>query len=298
MNLKQLFYFINLAETEHYTRSAERLDISQPTLSHAIATLEQELGVLLFEKQGRNIRLTKYGRTFLPYVHRSLEELQKGRRTLENLIDPSYGTVELAFIYTMGASFVPDMVGRFSSQSSHRNIKFNFHQGTTHDILPKIADETCDLAICSYVSDQPDISFTPVHQEELVVITAKNHPLARFDRISLEETLPYPYIFFSRRSGLYPLINQTLESLNMKPKIACVVEEDQAMAGLVSVNYGIAIIPKIKSLASFDVKILPITNKIPARIVYLAYLKNCYMSPASAAFKNFLISLKAANKKV
>lgn len=296
MNLKQLHYFMNLSETEHYTRSAERLEISQPTLSHAITTLEQELGVLLFEKQGRNIRLTKYGQLFLPYVKNALDELEKGKRTLKSIIDPASGTIELAFIYTMGASFVPKMVGLFSAQSAYQKIKFNFHQGTTHDILTKIVNETCDLAICSYVPGQPEIDFLPLYEEELVVITAINHPLAKFEEISLEQTLPYRYVFFSQRSGLYPLISKTLQSLNIRPKIACVVEEDLAMAGLVSINYGIAIIPKIKALSSFNVKVINISNRIPARMVYLAFLKNRYMNPAAKAFKNFLIHHKVNNK--
>lgn len=292
MNLKQLHYFLDLAETEHYTNSSERLSISQPTLSHAIALLEHELGVLLFEKQGRNIRLTKYGKIFLPYVQNALGELQKGKTTLENLIDPQSGIIELAFIYTMGASFVPEMVGQFSEREDQRRIRFNFYQGTTHNVLQKVIDESCELAICSYVPDHPEISFVPVYEEELVLITANNHPLARLDQVDLEQTLPYPYVFFSKGSGLYPLIHETLKSFHIHPKIACIVEEDLAMAGLVSINYGIAIIPKIKALATFNVKVLKITNKIPARMIYLAYLKNHYMSPAALAFKNFLIRCK------
>lgn len=292
MNLKQLYDFTNLAKTEHYTKSAELLKISQPTLSHMIKTLEEELNVLLFEKDGRNIRLTKYGKIFLPYVQNSLNELEKGKRALNNIIDPTSGTVELAFIYTMGASFVPKMVHTFSTQAAHLNVTFNFHQGTTHDLLPKIYDESCDLAICSYVSNLPELSFVPIHKEELVIIAAKNHPLANYDSLSLEQTMPYPYVFFSKKSGLYPLIDQTMQSLKIHPKIACAVEEDLAMAGLVSNNYGIAIIPRIKALSSFDLKIINITNKIPARIIYLAFLKNHYRHPAAKAFINFLMQHK------
>jgi DNA-binding transcriptional LysR family regulator len=292
MNLKQLYYFANLAETEHYTKSAELLGISQPTLSHMIKTLESELDVLLFEKDGRNIRLTKYGTIFLPYVQNSLHELEKGKRTLNNIIDPKFGTVELAFIYTMGASFVPEMVHQFSAQEAHQNVTFNFHQGTTHDVIPKIYDESCDLAICSFVPNLPELSFVPVHQEELVLITAKNHPLANYDSLSLKQTMPYPYVFFSKKSGLYPLIDQTMQSLKIHPKIACVVEEDLAMAGLVSNNYGIAIIPKINALSSFDLKIINIADNIPARIIYLAFLKNRYIHPAAKAFISFLMQRK------
>ena len=68
MNLNQLYYFRTLAELEHYTKAAEKLNISQPTLSHSIAAMEKELGANLFEKQGRNVVLTKYGRIYIFYV--------------------------------------------------------------------------------------------------------------------------------------------------------------------------------------------------------------------------------------
>lgn len=101
MNLRQLYYFKKLAEKEHYTIAAAELSITQPSLSHSIAELERELGVYLFEKQGRNIRLTKYGRFYLTYVEKSLAELEKGEKLLHELTSPSHGNIDLGFIYTM-----------------------------------------------------------------------------------------------------------------------------------------------------------------------------------------------------
>lgn len=78
MNLNHLQYFVKLAHLEHYTKAAKDLDITQPSLSHAISSLEEELGTKLFEKQGRNVSLTKYGKIFLKYVEKSLDYLQEG----------------------------------------------------------------------------------------------------------------------------------------------------------------------------------------------------------------------------
>ena len=85
MNLRQLHYFRTLAKIEHYTQAAAQLSITQPSLSHAITELEKELGVFLFEKQGRNIRLTKYGKIFLTYVDSALCELEKGEKKIKKL---------------------------------------------------------------------------------------------------------------------------------------------------------------------------------------------------------------------
>ena len=83
MNLSQLQYFKVLAQEEHYTRAAQMLSITQPSLSHAISQLEQELGTRLFEKKGRNVVLTRYGKMFLPYVEESLKVLNEGVQRIQ-----------------------------------------------------------------------------------------------------------------------------------------------------------------------------------------------------------------------
>lgn len=91
MNLYQLYYFRTLAKLEHYTKAAEELSMTQPSLSNAISTLETELEVPLFEKHGRNIKLSKYGKMFLPYVENSLKELEAGTKKIHEVTSNSEG---------------------------------------------------------------------------------------------------------------------------------------------------------------------------------------------------------------
>ena len=93
MNYNQLVYFSTLAHIEHYTKAAEILGISQPSLSHAISNLENELGIYLFEKQGRNVRLTRYGKIYLSYVDSALDELEKGNKQMNRFSDIESGTI-------------------------------------------------------------------------------------------------------------------------------------------------------------------------------------------------------------
>ena len=96
MNLNHLYYFRALAKEEHYTRTADMLSITQPSLSHAISCLESELGVKLFEKQGRNAKLTKYGALFLRYVEQSLDMLDEGKRVVTETSGTSGGFIDMA----------------------------------------------------------------------------------------------------------------------------------------------------------------------------------------------------------
>lgn len=101
MNLNQLYYFKTLAELEHYTKAAEKLNISQPTLSHSISSMEKELGANLFEKQGRNVVLTKYGRIYMFYVENALTQLELGKNQIERLVSEG-GRTRWAGVYDIG----------------------------------------------------------------------------------------------------------------------------------------------------------------------------------------------------
>lgn len=169
---------------------------------------------------------------------------------------------------------------------------FSFTQGTSLTLLQELKAGKVDLAICSYIADEPDIDFIPVIQQELVVVTAKDHPLARLyeHEVDLVETIHYPYIYFSENSGLRPFIDNVFMQQKLVPEIACYVDEDTAMAGLVSIDYGIAIMPRITALSYYNVHILKIKNTIP-RYIYLATMKDKGLSPALESLKMWLSTI-------
>ena len=118
INLQAIRYFAMVARYEHYTKAANELYITQSTLSKAIEGLEDELGVKLFEKQGRNVRLTFYGRILRDYVQRGTAEIEKGVMTVQTLANEQSGTVRLAAIYSAGSLLLPQYMKGFSEESA------------------------------------------------------------------------------------------------------------------------------------------------------------------------------------
>ena len=112
MNLSHLRYFVELAHIQHYTRTAERLCITQPSLSHAISQLEGELGVPLFEKNGRSISLTQYGKQFLACAQETLSILDEGVESLQR-VSRGEGLIRLGLLRTLGVDYVPKLAARF-----------------------------------------------------------------------------------------------------------------------------------------------------------------------------------------
>lgn len=288
MNLNHLYYFVTLAHIEHYTKAANELSITQPSLSHAITTLEQELGTYLFEKQGRNVVLTKYGKVFLKYVEESLTVLEMGIKKTRLMTSATSGVIELAFIYTLGSRYVPQMVARFLKSNVEKDIRFSFTAGVTGDILKGLKEEKYDIAFCSRIEEEKDIEFIPIGEQELVVIVPPDHPLASQSFVDLKETISYPQIFFSKSSGLRPVIDDLFHQIGETPRIVYEVEEDGAIAGLVAENFGIAVLPDISLLRSLNVKVLRITNPEYKRYIYMARVKNKYLAPVVQQFAKFV----------
>ena len=118
MNLSQLYYFRKLSELQHYTKAAKELYITQPALSDAIRSLEKELGVPLFQKEGRNVKLTRYGREFSVYVHDALRELDKGIEVMHEYVGKLSGTLSIGGLYTITGDYLPALFRAYHDSSA------------------------------------------------------------------------------------------------------------------------------------------------------------------------------------
>lgn len=296
MNLNYVYYFKVLAETEHYTHAANLLGITQPSLSHAIRLLEQELQVYLFEKQGRNIKLTKYGHIFYDHIQQGLLHIEKGKQQLISLSSQTQGQIDLGFIYTLGARFVPHTLKNFLNNEEYKDIKFTLRQGTTTQLIKGLKEELYDVVFCSYVENEKDIQFTPITKEDLVVIVPKQHPLASYTSIDLKQLEHENIVYYSKTSGIRPLLDSLFKKIDMQPNIICEVEEDSAVIGLVDINYGVAIVPDIPMIDTFPLKKLKIDNIEYQRYIYLATMKNRFVPPAVHHFCNYILHHIAINE--
>ena len=287
MNLYQLRYFITLAETQHFGKAAEKLCIAQPSLSHAIAQLEAELGVTLFERKNRSSSLTKEGKQFLEYVEKSLEILDSGIQSMER-ISRGEGVIELGFLRTLGISFIPELAAGFLKEAS-KNIRFEFHSGASQELLQSLKDGKFDMVFCTKIDTEKTVEFIPVSKQDLVLIVPRDHPLANRYTVDLTETLPYPQVYFAENSGLRVVIDQLFDKIGQHPQIAYEIQEDQVIAGLVAQGFGIAVVPYMEELLRLNVKIIQISYPYWERNFYMATLKDRYLPPVVQKFKQFVI---------
>lgn len=289
MNLDHLRYFVRLAQVGHYTRASEQLNISQPSLSHAVRQLEEELGVPLFERQGRNTQLTQFGEEFLDCAVRTLATLDEGVTSLRRKARGE-GLIRLGFLRVLGTEYVPRLAARFLAAHPDRQIQFTFHSGRTQELLEGLADRRYDLVFCSRPAPELGLTAVPVRAQELVLIVPPGHPLAGRSGVSLAEAAPYPMVCFSRDSGLRAVVDELFDALGVRPQVAWETEEDQVVAGLVAQGFGIAVVPEMDVLHQLDLVALPITAPPYRRDFFLVHDDRLFLSPAAREFRQFVLS--------
>jgi len=289
MNFNQLQYFCTLAKTEHYTNAAKILSITQPSLTHSIKELEKELGVCLFNKHGRNVKINQFGEFLYDRVSTILSDLEKTKNEMETMIDPRKGTINLSFLHSLAQKFIPNLIHDFTSLEENSEIKFIFNQGISEDIKEDFRENKIEIAFTSNIEGE-GITSIPVIKQELFLITPLEHPLADRQEIDLVEAAQYPFIYYEEKSGLRPILDNLFKSINIEPNISYQLADDSTVCGFVSANLGIAIVPNIFGLERFPIKVIKIKSPLYNRYIYLSFCTDKYMSPPVKKFKDFILN--------
>ncbi|WP_277469709.1 MULTISPECIES: LysR family transcriptional regulator [unclassified Paenibacillus] len=287
MELPQLEYFQCVARTEHVTRAAELLSISQSALSRSISRMEAELGVPLFERQGRSIKLNRYGQLFLKRVNRILNEYETGKLEIRNMVDDEAGEVTLGFLHTMGSRLIPDLISTY--RTSVPNIRFQLHQNHNASLLQQLIQGSVDLCLLSSFEEMYiPLQWVELWSEELFVFVPSDHPLAGREFIALKEIANDPMITFKPGYGLRNIMDRLCMEAGFIPGTPFEGEEVPTVAGLVAAGLGVTLIPDVPGLDSSLVK-LRVSTPECRRIIGVAWVKERYISPAARRFLDYII---------
>lgn len=291
MNLNQLYYFRKLAELEHYTNAAKELYITQPTLSDSMSALEEELGVPLFQRIGRNIRLTKHGHNFYHHVCNALRELEIGIENAKKHSTGVGGTLDIACIPTLCSYFLPNAIHEYKN-NINPSSNFNVFSATSSYIVDGIKSKLYDIGFCSKVDNEPDLIFVPILAQKIILVVNKDHPLASTSYIELEE-LVKNYTTITYRDSLP--IGKTIYNL-LKGNVAntsFAYEDEISICGFISQNNSVAIVANTPFLKQFD-NLHYIRTNAPcdARLIYMVYHKKNFACQISESFANYIIANK------
>lgn len=288
MNLNQLIYFASLAQLQHVTRASEKLNIAQPSLSKAIANLEQELGVDLFEKQGRNVVLTRQGKLYLDYVEKALESLEEGRSALQRMQTELDQRIDIGFVSSLQARMMPQLLADYRKTTGSQT-RFACYEGTTVTLLEQLEEGTLDLALGSEPQDSVRFGSDPVFRQELVVLTPKTPRWQAVSSLSLEQIAAQPLILHTRNTGMRKIVLDLFDEAGLKPNVAEEATEESMIASLVAMELGVAVVSLSPAVQLPTVHIVKLDHPKNYRYIHLIYLWHHYLSPAVRHFQNYVL---------
>ena len=284
MNYNYLRYFSVLAQVEHYTLAAARLGISQPSLSSAIHHLEEELGnVRLFEKVGRNIRLTEEGRYYQEKVDAALKELNIASMTLRESKVSAPVLIRLGVVSGTVSGTVSWEIATYLQQNER--IRFRLTETSAEELLDMVRQEKLDMAIVDVTDRDRTLHFRKLCRRNFSVALPVTHPLAESATLSPQQLVQVPQIVFN-----YDIENsfgQWASGLPADEHIVCTVNTAQSALDLVAAGVGICVVPDDCVQPRTDIRFVPIENWHQA--LYMCILYDKWLEPPVWAFVEQLV---------
>lgn len=298
MNWQYLKYFEVVAQEEHFSRASEKLFITQSALSKSIAKLEEEIGVPLFERQGRNVQLTQYGKILRDHITTALADIDHGIKSIQLLTNSYTGNVRISSLFTMGTNYIPALFNAFIK--NYPEIDITYFQKSTIDILMDILDNHIDLGFCGEfenIGEFADIEREPVLVEELFLYVPENHRLASRESINISEVMKEVFIGWNTTTGIYLSIENALKRAGIKEKFrySFCASEDNTVAEMVRQGLGIAFIANCPSINTSNLVKIKVSSPFLSRTLYMVWKKNAYHPPSVTTFKYFTLSKQWMN---
>ena len=284
MNYNVLRYFSVLAQVEHYTVAAARLGISQPSLSSAIHNLETELGgIKLFEKVGRNIRLTEEGKFYREKVDAALNELHTASLMLRD------SKISAPIVIRMGlvSGTLDGLVAREIANYAQKNKRIRFHltESSAENLMDLVRQEKLDMAIVDSTDRDRSLHFRKLNQRDFYVALPEGHPLSAFESLGPQDVVHEPQIVFNYDVG--KSFKEWATGMPADESVICTVDTAQSALDLVAAGVGIAFIPDECVQQRPGILFVPLKNWHQA--LYMCILYDKWLEPPVWNFVEILV---------
>jgi len=290
MELRQLHYFVKVAQKEHVTQAAEELHVAQSAVSRQIHQLEEELGVKLFVQKGRNVQLTPVGHLFLKRAEVILADLEKAVVEIHEFLDPERGEIRLGFPHSLGISLIPQVVAAF--RKLYPNVRFRFRQGMYPLLIRDLVQGDIDLAFISpFPKEHEQVSGEVVLSEQLFAILPPNHQLAMEEEIELSQLSEETFVLFSEGYSLRPIVMDACKQAGFTPKIGFEGEETDTIRGLVAAGMGVSLLPEMALHYTGPLQAVKVPLSYPevSRTIGLIHRTNEKLPLVANLFHKFLL---------
>lgn len=295
MDIRQLETFVQVAKCKSFSKAADHLFITQPTVTNHIQNLEQELNTLLISRLGRRIKLTEEGNTLFRYALDILNLLDNAKYDLQAFHDGVKGHMTIYVSSVPRKCILPEILHRFSQQ--YPNITYSIGEKDSHSVIESILSGETDFGILGANYSNQNIEYIKLMEDELVLITpdSPDFPEPTGSVLSQERVFQYRFIQKEEGSGTRHLIEDELRKAKIPTKnlkTIAYVEDTELIKNLVIHNFGLAILSKklVKNEQTRgNLKFFYVDGLTFKRNFYFAFHKYRKLSPISNAFRSLIV---------
>ncbi|MEX5509597.1 transcriptional regulator CynR [Pseudomonas paralactis] len=277
MLLRHIRYLLAVAEHRNFTRAAEALHVSQPTLSQQIRQLEESLGAPLLDRSGRSISLTDAGQAYVRFARLALQDLEAGSRAMHDVQDLSRGHLRLAMTPTFTAYLIGPLLARFNRL--YPGITLSIEELTQDRIEAALGEDLLDIGIGFTGEHGPDIECEALFVEQLSVVVGANHP--ELHRLAW---LDHPLVLLNTGFATRRHIDDYCRRQGVKPRIAMQANSISAIIEIVRNTPLATVLPQALAEAQTGLRAVIIDPPLPQRTAALLSRKGAYRSAACRAF--------------
>jgi len=286
VEIHQLGYVLAVAHHQNFSRAAEDIKISQPSLSQQINKLESELGISLFERTTRFVQLTPAGREFVTHARRIMSELSEARRCIQEYVSIKKGHLSLGALAVIGYYNLPNLVSSF--QENFPGIKLNILEGQCEELLCMLHSSKIDAAFVQITKSNHNFRLYTLVTDKMVLVTNHHHPLANRLSVDLKELQNEKFILTPATSGHYQDFHNSCLAANFIPNIVLNCAVVKTMLSFVREGLGITVLSSKVAAAERDagIKIISLKPTIHREIT-LATRNSTDLPPALKVFLKF-----------
>ena len=279
MELRHVRYFLAIAETRSFTRAAERLHVTQPTLSHQIKQLEQQIGTVLFERSAKEIELTAAGQLFKPYCERILKEIDSSMLAISDLEGLMRGSLRVGVFHSFTHSVLPPVLAEFALR--YPGVQVTAQLVPRVDLERQLISGDLDFAI-SYLSDANEqIVAEPLFEEELVLIVGSMHSHVGRKSMPMRELATLPLVSLTAEFGARQFIDRFLAENGLAPHVVLDMNAvEPILATIRNSRLASVLAPGVITDAR-GLHLIRLTDPVPKRNVGLLWRRNGHRSAAA-----------------
>ena len=287
MEIRQLRYFLAVADALHFARAAESLHIAQPSLSQQIRALEEELGVRLFERSKRHVALTTDGEALLPYARRLVTLADDAREEFAERSGLRRGRVRLGTTPTLGGHLLPKAIGGFFQ--TFPGLELTITEDGSDRLARQLDQGHLDLALLVQDPNMVEnITFEPLLNEEIVLALPKSHPHAGRTTIPLGDLAEERFILCREGYHLRSLTFAACKEAGFEPRIAVSGTDIDTALRFVRAGLGVTLVPQMAVDTVHDLVVASLTDPPLQRTVGIASNPHRYLSQAASAMRDYL----------